>query len=101
MSEDKPADTPEPGPIPDAPAAHGPSGSPPTPPPWTYRAGGEPAPAATERQPGGQRPTGAPALPGPVRSVSSSLGPPGRERSLLAVVVLSVLTLGVYTLRWH
>jgi hypothetical protein len=36
-----------------------------------------------------------------IRGMSSSLGPVGRHRSTLAVVILSIVTLGVYTLVWH
>ncbi len=109
MSEEKDADTPEQSTdVPVAPPAHGPAGSPPTPPAWSYRAGGAPvgpgapAPANAVAPPARhQRPEGAPALPGPVRSTASSFGPTGRERSPLAVVLLSALTLGAYALIWH
>ncbi len=91
--------------IPVAPPAHSPSGSPPTPPAWSYRAGGAPVGPSGSATPAGpmrhQRPQGAPALPGPARGGATSFGPAGRERSPLAVVLLSVLTLGVYTLLWH
>ena len=112
MSEERPTKTPDPSAIPDAPAAHTPGGSPPTPPAWSYRAGASPNPGpAGERsasrgsvpvQPrpvGASRPADTPVLP--VRGGSISLGPAGRERSPLAVALLSMLTLGLYALVWH
>jgi len=101
-----------------APAAHGSQATPPTPPAWSYRAAGapiDPSAAPTADDPAlapasrGQsqspaartRPDGAPALPGPARTLATSLGPAGRARSPLVVVVLSVLTLGVYALIWY
>ncbi|MGA7987036.1 MAG: DUF4234 domain-containing protein [Candidatus Dormiibacterota bacterium] len=37
----------------------------------------------------------------PMPGMTSSLGPVGKHRSLFAVVVLSIVTLGVYSLVWH
>jgi hypothetical protein len=119
MNDEEPSSTtPEPSEPLVAPPAHGPAGSRPAPPPWSYRAAGRPietggagtAPADVTGAPHGEqatigrvrpRPTGAPPLPGPARSAATSFGPTGRRRSPVAVVLLSVLTLGVYALVWH
>jgi hypothetical protein len=112
MNEEEAAEKPpERSGLPVAPPAHGPAGSPPTPPSWSYRAAGAPLGPASETAPSisegppvltpRQRPQGAPALPGPARSSAPSFGPAGRTRSPIAAVLLSVLTLGVYALIWH
>ena len=74
------------------PPAHG-GAEPSTPsaPSWSFPSGivaGRDAPPATRRTP-----TRAPAVP--------SHGPEGKRRSRVAVIALSVVTLGVYALVWH
>jgi hypothetical protein len=100
-----------------APPAHSAAArSAPTPPAWSYRAAGAPVgpPVASDRQlemPAPPVPTGPPRLSThpplamsaelPVRTASASLGPVGKRRRGVVVVLFSVLTLGVYTLIWH
>src|SRR5438132_1308489 len=102
MSEDTRAETPDEAEIPVAPPAHGPAGSPPTPPAWTYRAGGFHVDRDTSQaQKPAREPPMADAAHGVSRAGGASLGPVGRERAPLAVVLLSVVTLGLYALLWH
>ena len=73
------------------PAAHGGGETSPSPPAWSYPSG---LIAAREmRAAVRSEPLAAPATP--------SLGPEGRRRSPVMVVVLSIVTLGVYALIWH
>jgi uncharacterized protein DUF4234 len=45
--------------------------------------------------------TGVAAPEKPMPGMTSSLGPVGKHRSTFAVVVLSIVTLGIYSLVWH
>ena len=71
------------------PAAHGGWDLPPAPAIWAYPAGAIAGHDSAERN----KPLAPPVAP--------SLGPEGKRRSPWAVIVLSVLTLGVYALVWH
>ncbi|MFN2581271.1 MAG: DUF4234 domain-containing protein [Candidatus Dormibacteria bacterium] len=72
------------------PAAHGGWDAPPVapPPPWTFPSG-----AIAGRDTAKNAPLEAPLVP--------SLGPEGKRRKPAAVIVLSILTLGLYSLVWH
>jgi hypothetical protein len=86
-----------------APAAHGSMAAPrPSPPNWSFHPPRDDSDSAARNVAGRPRvpATPSPVAP-PVTTPSVSLGPIGKRRSPAAVVILSVLTLGVYALIWH